>query len=110
MTIRSVSLILLATATLALAQSERGTITGLVTDATDAAVPNAPVKVLNTATNSEIVVYASSSGEYSAANLAAGTYRIEVTQQGFRTAAVAKINLAAGATVRADVRLEVGGV
>lgn len=101
---------LFAAASLLLAQSERGNITGVVTDATNAAVPNAPVKIVNVGTNAAVTVSASNSGEYSAANLAPGTYRLQVSLQGFQTAAVDKINLTAGATVRVDVRLEVGGV
>src|SRR5207245_2903257 len=55
-------------------------------------------------------VYSSSSGEYSAANIAPGTYRLEVTQPGFQSAVIDHIALSAGATARVDVRLEVGGV
>jgi hypothetical protein len=110
MTIRSTFLLLCACATLGFAQSERGNITGVVTDASNAAVPNAPVKVINMGTNAATSVAASSSGEYSAANLGPGTYRLEVSMQGFQTAVVDRITLAAGATVRVDVRLQVGGV
>ena len=51
MTIRPSLLVFFATAALCLAQSERGNITGVVTDATNAAVPNAPVKIVNMGTN-----------------------------------------------------------
>jgi hypothetical protein len=95
---------------LSFAQSERGNITGLVTDASNAAVANAPVKVINMGTNATTSVVASSSGEYNAANLGPGTYRLEVAQAGFQTAIVDNIVLTAGATVRADVRLQIGGV
>ena len=61
-------LVFLAAATLCIAQSERGSITGVVTDASQAAVPNAPVKVVNMGTNAVTSVAATSSGEYSAAN------------------------------------------
>ena len=61
-------------------------------------------------TSATTSVVASSSGEYSAANLAPGTYRLEVATSGFQTAIVDKITLTAGATVRVDVRLQVGGV
>ncbi len=110
MTIRPSFLVLLAAASLCFAQSERGNITGVVTDASNAAVPNAPVKVLNMGTNGATRVVASSLGEYSAANLGPGTYRVEVSVAGFQTAAVDNITLTAGATIRVDVRLQVGGV
>src|SRR5215831_15218458 len=92
------------------AQSERGAITGVITDSTNAAVPNAPVKITHTGTNATTSVVSSSSGEYSAANLAPGTYKLEVSQQGFRTSVIDGIVLTAGSTARADVKLELGGV
>jgi hypothetical protein len=101
---------LFAAAALLQAQSERGAITGVVTDTTNAAVPNAPVKITHMGTNAATIVSSSSSGEYSIANLAPGAYRVEVSQQGFQTAVIDRVVLTAGATARVDVRLEVGGV
>uniref|UniRef100_Q01ZH1 TonB-dependent transporter Oar-like beta-barrel domain-containing protein n=1 Tax=Solibacter usitatus (strain Ellin6076) TaxID=234267 RepID=Q01ZH1_SOLUE len=110
MTIRPSLLVFFAAAALCLAQSERGTITGLVTDASNAAVPNAPIKLVNVGTNASTEVMASSSGEYSVANLGPGAYRLEITKPGFQSAIVDNIILTAGATARVDVRLQVGGV
>ena len=110
MTIRVSLLVCFSAATLCFAQSERGNITGVVTDASNAAVPNAPVKIVNMGTNAATSVIASSSGEYSAANLGPGTYRLEVSTPGFQSAIVDNITLTAGATARVDVRLQVGGV
>ncbi len=110
MTIRPSFLVFFAAAALCLAQSERGNITGVVTDASNGAVPNAPVKLVNVGTNAATEVMASSSGEYSVANLGPGTYRLEVTKPGFQSAIVDNIILTAGATARVDVRLQVGGV
>src|SRR4051794_20201168 len=99
---RPALIIFFSAAALCLAQSERGNITGVVTDASSAAVPNAPVKVVNMGTNAATSVVASSSGEYSAANLGPGTYRLEVSTPGFQSAVVDNITLSAGATVRVD--------
>jgi hypothetical protein len=110
MTIRPMFLVFLAATILCFAQSERGNITGLVTDGTNAIVPGAPVRVINTATNATASVTTTSSGEYSAANLEPGTYRVEVAKPGFQTALMDGLTLTAGATARADVRLQVGGV
>src|SRR5262249_27992586 len=84
--------------------------TGLVTDASGAAVPNAPIKITHTGTNATTTISSSAAGEYSAANLAPGTYRLVVAQQGFQTAAIDNVSLTAGATARVDVKLVVGGV
>jgi len=110
MTIRTLSAVAVLCGGLCFAQSERGAITGVVTDSSKAAVPNAPVTVTNVATNTATHVIASASGEYSVANLGPGTYRLEVSETGFRTAVIDGITLVAGATARVDVRLEVGGI
>ena len=110
MTIRLSLSIFFATATMCFAQSERGNITGVVMDASNSAVPNAPVKVVNKGTNATTNMSSSSSGEYSAANLGPGTYRLEVSAPGFQNAVVDGITVSAGATVRVDVHLQVGGV
>ena len=103
-------LVILSAAIVCVAQTERGNITGIVTDSSNASIPNAPVKVINTGTNAVTNVTSSSSGEYSAANLGPGTYRVEVSTQGFQSAVIDGITLTAGATARVDVRLQVGGV
>ena len=94
----------------ATAQSERGTISGIVIDTTKAALPGVSVTVTNTATNQVTLVVSSTNGSYSAANLPPGPYRIEATLSGFRTTNVAGVQLTAGGSSRIDITLEVGGV
>ena len=110
MTIRPSLVVFFAAATLCLAQSERGNITGVVTDASNAAVPGVPVKIVNVGTNAATNVVSTTSGEYSVANLGPGTYRLEVSKQGFQSEIVDNITLTAGATARVDVQLKIGGV
>ena len=92
----------------AFAQSERGNITGVVTDSTGAPIASAPVSITNQATNTVERVTTTTTGEYNAPNLAPGTYRIEVAAQGFRTFVERNLVLTAGATARADAQLQVG--
>jgi carboxypeptidase family protein len=106
----ALSAVAVASPALCFAQSERGTITGVVDDTTKAAVPGVSVKVINTATNATTTVVSSESGTYSAANLPPGTYRIEASLPGFQSAKVDGIRLAAGATVRIDVTLNLGAI
>ena len=101
---------ILAIPTATLAQTERGTISGLVMDETKAAVPGVAIKVINAGTNIATNVVSSESGGFSAANLPPGTYRIEATLQGFRTSIVEGIVLSAGATARVDVTLNLGAM
>jgi hypothetical protein len=90
------------------AQSERGSITGIITDSSGAAIANAPVTVTNQATGTAEHVFTSSAGEYNAPNLAPGVYRIEVSATGFRNFIENSITVTAGATVRADAKLQLG--
>ena len=99
-----------ATPTRGFAQSERGSITGVVEDSTKAGVPGVSVKVINTATNATTNIVSSDSGNYSATNLPPGTYRIEASIAGFQTSAVDGIRVTAGATARVDVKLNLGAM
>jgi hypothetical protein len=92
------------------AQSERGSITGVVQDASQAALPGVSVKVTNTATNVAANIISSDSGTYSAVNLPPGIYRVEASLSGFRSALVDGIRLTAGATARVDVSMDLGAV
>jgi len=90
------------------AQSERGTISGMVKDPSGGVVANAKVTVTNTATNTVVVVTTNQSGDYTAVSLQAGTYAVRVEAAGFRAAIVSGIVLNASTDVRADATLEVG--
>jgi hypothetical protein len=104
---RLVCAVLLAAA-LAFGQSERGSITGIIADASGASIANAPVSVTNQATGTTERVFASSAGEYNAPNLAPGVYRIEVSSAGFRTFIEAGITVTASSTIRVDAKLQLG--
>lgn len=91
-------------------QAFYGSIVGNVTDASDAAVPNATVAVINVETNVEIEVKTNDSGLYQALNLKTGTYRVRVSVPGFQTFLRENIVLQAGQQARVDVRLQVGEV
>ena len=115
MAIKGLFVIVVATVALvvpvrAFAQSERGSITGVVADSSKAGIPGVSLKVINTATNATILVVSSESGTYSAANLPPGPYRIEASLQGFQSANVDGVRLVAGATARIDLTLNLGAV
>ena len=111
MVIRRSMVIVLAAVALAIAapcfaQSERGSITGVIQDTSKAPVPGVSVKVINTATNAVTDVVSSETGGYSATNLSPGTYRIEASLTGFQTAKTDGVRLTAGATARVDIVLD----
>lgn len=67
--LRKILFTFLALAAAASAQSERGAITGPVTDTTGAVVAGASFEILNRATNAVVRVTPTTAGEYNAANL-----------------------------------------
>jgi Carboxypeptidase regulatory-like domain len=95
---------------LALAQSERGSITGIVTDQSGAPVPNVSVVIINPATNTEERVTTTGAGDYTAANLEPGNYRVEIEAPGFKRFEEQGIMLTAGRAVRLNATLQVGQV
>jgi hypothetical protein len=98
---------LLFTGNLSAQGTDLGMIRGAVTDASEAAIPNAKVIATDEATGATRSVTASSSGEYEVSNLKSGRYKITVSASGFNTLALTGIELASGGTVRADARLQI---
>src|SRR6478672_893546 len=86
-------LLFLSLPALLFAQSERGTISGMVKDPSGGVVANAKVTVTNTATNNVVIVTTNQSGDYTAVSLQAGTYSVRVEASGFRAAIVSGIIL-----------------
>ena len=100
--------LVLFTATSVLAQSERGTISGTVHDASGAVVPGAKVSVTATATNTTQVYTTTDSGDFTAPSMAVGQYDIRFEKTGFRTAELRGVTVNAATSVRADANLEIG--
>jgi hypothetical protein len=94
----------------ALAQQDRATIEGLVTDSSGALVADAVVSILHLETNDTIPTRTNDTGRYFAPNLPIGTYQVKVTKAGFNSAVQDRIQLQAQASVRVDFKLTVGNV
>ena len=99
---------LLCLAPPALAQGDRGTITGLITDATGAVVPNVEVIATQLETNLVFKATTTPSGVFRIPYLPAGNYKVSATLKGFKTAVVSPVVVAVATVVTADLRLEVG--
>jgi hypothetical protein len=84
-----------------------GTIRGTVTDQKGASVAGASVKVSDLATDISRDLTTNSEGDYEAAGLKSGNYRVTVTAPGFSTTSL-NAALTGSDVVRADARLEVG--
>jgi len=92
------------------AQSERATISGIVTDSTKAGLPGVTVTITNTGTNQATEVITAVTGGYTAPNLAPGRYQIEAALTGFGSKRIDELQLNAGASARADFSLDVGTI
>src|SRR5580692_5039519 len=90
------------------AQTFRGAINGTVTDASGAVVTGASVKATNVATAVGITATTTSGGEFAFQDLPLGTYKVEVTAAGFRSAAVDNISVTAGGVYTLPVKLSAG--
>src|SRR5260370_10881487 len=100
----------LGAASLLLAQADRATTEGSVTDTSGAAIADAKVSIVRIETNTTIPLKTNEVGRYFAANLPLGTYRVEVEKAGFRAAQVDNLILQSQMSVRADVRMTVGAM
>src|SRR3982751_3802132 len=92
------------------AQTDRANLTGTVTDQSSAIVPGATITAVHTATNATRTVTANSTGEYVLPQLVVGDYQLRVEAPGFKSSVNSGIGLTPGATIRADIKLEVGQV
>ncbi len=92
----------------AFAQSDRGTITGTVTDATGAVIAAAGVQVRNTETGAVYPAATSATGNYTLAQLPAGQYEMTVNVPGFKKFVRTGLIVDVAQTYRVDVSLEVG--
>jgi hypothetical protein len=90
--------------------ADRAVITGLVTDASGGAIPDAKVTITNQETGTKTVVGTNGAGNYSTPPLQLGTYTVHVEKDGFKLATFQGIALSGGQTYRQDVKLDVGAV
>ncbi len=100
--------VLVLTATGLRAQGDRGIITGTVKDSTGAVVPGVEVTAIHLATNTSYKASTTASGDFTVPALPVGNYQVRVEHTGFKIAITNDIVVAAGATVRLDVALELG--
>lgn len=103
-----IAALMLALGVCSYGQSDRGSLTGLVTDPTSAPVPRVTVTVTNAATNTAREALTSETGVYVFQELPAGTYNMSVKHTGFRAYVQNGITVGATQTVTQNVSLQVG--
>jgi len=101
---------LLLAATLASAQTFRGSILGTVTDTSGAVLPGATVKVKNTGTGLERTTQTTAEGNYTISELPIGAYSVTVSQAGFQTSVTNNVPVDVSTERRVDISLKPGQV
>lgn len=85
-----------------------GALSGAVSDASGAVVPNATVTITNTGTGGTQTVMTNGEGRYTASNLAPGSYTISATATGLQSQTT-QVNVLVGTTVPGDIRVTPSG-
>src|ERR1051326_807769 len=92
----------------AFGQSDRGTMTGRISDPAGGVVAAAAVEVRNTGTGGVYRGASSATGNYTIAQLPAGNYELNVIVPGFKKFVRTGLAIQAAQTIRVDAVLEVG--
>lgn len=103
-------LAMLILAAAASGQGTTGSISGLVTDDTSAALPGATVTVRHLETGQTRVVISDGGGRYRVQALSPGRYEVAVELQGFRPVKYTDLQLTVGQDAVVNVQLKVGGI
>jgi hypothetical protein len=91
-------------------QTPTGQVSGTISDASSASIPNAVIRVVNTAKGIERVTTSNEAGAYAVPALEPGIYKVVIEKEGFRTATRDGIELNVNSNLRLDYRLELGSV
>ncbi len=89
-------------------QAATASISGTVTDATGAAVPQTQLTIRNLGTGATQSVTSDAQGRYSVPDLAIGAYEVRAAKSGFETAVRTGVTLTVGSAPVVDFQLTVG--
>lgn len=92
------------------AQQTSGTITGIVTDTSGAAIPNATVTVTDISTKQAHTVTTNTQGEYTVPSLPESTYTVDVKAPNFRESVSNNVILHTSSTTTSNAQLQLGNV
>ncbi len=93
-----------------MAQVERASIVGNVTDKSGAAMVGVEITVTNQGTNTAQRLVTDESGAYSAVNLIPGAYTVQAAKAGFRNVVFRDYTLQVSQAARLDITMDVGDV
>ena len=92
------------------AQSTSASLTGRVTDPSNAVIASAQVAAIGADTNARLTALTDASGEYHLANLAPGAYRIEIEKPGFKKLVKTDVALHVQDALAIDFEMALGDV
>jgi hypothetical protein len=90
--------------------SQRGSISGVVTEASGAVVPTAPVTLLDLGRNQTSTTHTDANGHYEFSQLLPGNFQVSVELSGFRKLVSGPLPVSPQSEVRYDVRLQLASV
>jgi len=97
-------IVILVTGIAGLAQSNKGTIVGSVTDPNNELVVKAQIKVTNTTTGEVRTAETGDEGTYTITNLTPGKYNVSAEASGFQTVTIAGVEVETNARLPLDVK------
>jgi len=106
----NIAALALLTAVAAIAQTNRGGITGTVSDKNGGVIPGATVTITTLGTNRSQKITTSGDGAFSATSLEPVAYRVTVEAPGFKRALVDSVKVDTASTATVNVVLEPGAV
>ncbi|SEB86729.1 TonB-dependent receptor [Terriglobus roseus] len=92
----------------AVAQSDSASLSGTVTDASGALVPNAKATIHSDATGADSVVTTNASGNFTVPNVRPGSYTIKIEVPGFQTTTLNAVNVDPSIGKHVDISMKVG--
>src|SRR5205085_7349943 len=92
------------------AQVDTGTIVGTVTDQSGAILSGAKVTLTNLGTNASLTTTTEADGTYKFSPVKIGTYKIDVSYQGFQTATQRNVIVNVGSDSLANFQMKPGSV
>ena len=94
----------------AVAQEQRGSIDGIVRDASGAVLPGVTVEARNSATGATLPTVSDASGRFRFPSVQIGTYDVTASLAGFKSAKIPDVLVALGQVKTLDFSLSVAGV
>src|SRR5687768_14385735 len=105
-----ISVFILALSLAIIGQTNRGGISGTVTDSNGAVVPGAKVTVTNIGTNQSTTVTASSDGAFSVSSLDPVVYRVLVEAANFKKSVIENVKVDTASVATVNVSIQPGNI